>query len=189
MKNTPRTLVLAMSFALITAGTITANAAVVTDLQSGKQIATTFDQTTNTNIFGKLVGVTFKVNSEKNAVAELAQFFGPEAKTVLCRYYSEYAVLKDLAIKHGVTTQQRLAETDVIGVTDKAMMLGITDIDAYALKAGLVTADDYKTGGLAYETKVLTAVNIDIDMRLARGELKQINRPVAGIVPINHDLT
>ena len=187
MKNTPRTLVLAMSFALISAGTTTANAAVVTDLQSGKQIATTFDQT-NTKIFGNLIGTTPMVNTEQNAIKELAQFFGPDAKTVLVRYYSEYAVLKDLAIKHGVTTQQRLAETNVVGVTDKAMMLGITDIDAYALKEGLVTADDYKTGGLAYETKVLTAVNIDIDMRLARGELKQINRPVAGIVPISQEL-
>ena len=187
MKNTPRTLVLAMSFAFFTAG-ITANAAVVTDLQSGKQIATTFDQTSNTKIFGNLIGTTPTMNTEQNAIKELAQFFGPDAKTVLVRYYSEYAVLKDLAIKHGVTSQQRLAETNVVGVTDKAMMLGITDIDAYALKAGLVTTDDYKTGGLAYETKVLTAVNIDIDMRLARGELKQINRPVAGIVPISQEL-
>lgn len=183
MKSSPRTLVLAMSFAIIAGSTI-ANAAVVTDLENSNTVATTFDQATNTEIFGNLPGVTPTVNTEQNAIAELAQFFGPNAKTVLCRYYSEYAVLKDLAIKHGVTTQQRLAETNVIGVTDKAAMLGITDIDGYALKNGLVSADDYRAGGLAYETKVLTAVNADIDARLASGDLKQINRPVVGIVPI-----
>lgn len=181
--NTPRTLVLAMSFAII-AGSTVANAAVVTDLQNSNTFATTFDPSANTNVFGNLINTTPTVNTEKNAVSELAQFFGPDAKTVLVRYYSEYATLKAIAVKHGVTTPERLADTNVISVNDKAMMLGITDIDAYALKHGLVTIDDYKTGGLAYETKVLTAVNANIDMRLASGELKQIDRPVVGIVPI-----
>ena len=94
-----------------------------------------------------------------------------------------------LTFRRGGTTPQRLAETDVISVSDKAMMLGINDIDAYALKRGLVSADDYRAGGLAYESKLLTAVNTDIDERFAIGELKQINRPIAGTVPISQDLS
>ena len=139
MKTNTRTIVLAMAISLAVAGTA-ANAAVAVDTVSGEQIATTFSQNTDINLFGKLdSNVAIAVNDEIKAITDLATFFGPSAKTVLVRYQAEYNTLKAVALKHKVTTPERLAETEVVSVTDKAAMLGIGDIDAYALIPGPVS--------------------------------------------------
>ncbi|MFZ2152027.1 MAG: hypothetical protein WAV09_02900 [Minisyncoccia bacterium] len=176
MNQNIRTITLSISLALA-AGAFTATHALASD-DAGNKIAVGFQANTNINTFGNIDPSTAVVTDESKAVGAMAHFFGPTPKQVLVRKYSEYNALKQAAIKAGVTSPERIAQTEVIVVPELAAMFGVNDIDQYGIDRGLVTREERSIGGLTYNDKLLTSVCTDIMARAARDELK----PVSGDV-------
>lgn len=172
MKTNIRTITLSISLALA-AGTFTATHAFASD-DAGNKIAVGFQANANVDTFGNIDQSTPVVTDESKAVGAIAHFFGPTPKQVLVRKYSEYNALKQAAIKAGVTSPERIAQTEVIVVPELAAMFGVNDIDQYGIDRGLVTNEERSTGSLAYNDKLLTLVCTDIMARAASGELEPV---------------
>lgn len=164
---------LSIALALTANNTFAATHALVSD-NTGSKIAVGFQENADTAIFGNIDQVTPMVTDEIKAVSAIAHFFGPTPKLVLVRKYTEYGALKLAAIKAGVTTPERIAQTEVIVVPEFAAMFGIGNIDQYAIARDLVTNEERASGGLTYNDKVLTLVFNDITSRAMNKELKPV---------------
>ena len=168
-----KTITLSIILALAAGGSFAATHALVSD-NTGNKIAVGFQANTNTNSFGNIDQSTAVITDETKAIGAIAHFFGPTPKQVLVRKYSEYNALKVAAIKAGVTSPERIAQTEVVVVPELASMFGIDNIDQYGVDRGLVTEDERIAGGLMYNDKVLTLSFADITARAANGELKPV---------------
>ena len=173
LMNTVRTITLSISLALA-AGAFMATHALATDISSGKKIAVSFDSSMVGN-FGNMNKSVPVIGDESQAVDALAKFFGPTQKRVLVRTYAEYNALKNAALAAGVTTPERIAETEIIVVPEFAAKFGIHSIDRYALDHGKVTEEEKASGSLDYNDKVVTFAFNHITARAEAGDLKPID--------------
>lgn len=168
-----KTVTLSIALALVATGNSFAATHALASDGTGNKIAVTFDQSVSGK-FGNIDKATSVITDETKAIGAIAHFFGPTPKRVLVRQYSEYNALKQAAIKAGVTSSERIAQTEIIVVPEFASMFGVNNIDQYAIDSGLVSIDERTAGGLAYNDKVLGTVFADITARAKAGELKLI---------------
>lgn len=170
-----KTVTLSIALTLAANGAFAATHGLATD-NLGNQIAVGFnDKLFDHAAFGSIQPSTKIVNDETKALGAMAHFFGKLPKQVLVRKYNEYSALKTAAIKAGVTSPERIAQTDIVVVPEFAAMFGIDNIDEYGVDRKLVTVEERATGGLDYNNKLLNAVFADITARVKADELKPVD--------------
>lgn len=167
--NTNPSRVIALSLALaLTGGTFAPTYALASDIKTNDTIATTFDPTAEPlNITGDQIKV---VNDTTMSLGALADFFGPEAKTVVVGSYMEYEALRQAAIVAGVTNGDRLRDTKIIVLPELAASFGIKNLQHYAERFEL-PGDMSGKSGLEARHQQMIAVYKHMVSRISAGTL------------------
>lgn len=161
------TFILALSIAGVIAGA--PMAVLAKNLDTTETTAITIGQMNDSKQFGSINPII--ATDIVDGMKTLVNFAEPVAKTFVVRNSTTYAQVRAAAIQAGVTTDERVAKTDVFAVEDALAACGLhISTEQYAQIRGLhVTTID---GALPTEVELLTAVYNDLKPRLDSGELK-----------------
>lgn len=125
---------------------------------------------THQELFGKDIIPTVTPNS-KVGLGQLVAFVEPVAKTFVVRSGTVYSRIRNSAQAMGVTTDERVAKTEIFAIEDALAACGLhISAEQYAKVRGLKI--DAVDGELLTEAKLLSAIYNDLQPRLESGELK-----------------
>jgi hypothetical protein len=137
--------------------------------QSTAIVIGTTDQN-HKELFGQELQPMITPNS-KVGLGQLVAFAEPIAKIFVVRSGTVYNRIRDSAQAAGVTTDERIAKTEIFAVEDALAACGLPiSAEQYAMVRGLQI--DNVDGELLTEAKLLGAIYNDLQPRLESGELK-----------------
>lgn len=164
-----KTYVLAIAIAAAMIGTPIAVFA--QDIESGTHTAISIGQHEDINLFGKQVK-PIVVEDYRKGLRNLVQFVAPIQKTFVVRSSTVYNHIRQEAVRTGVTSDERIANTQVFAVEDALAAVGLhMSAEDYALARGIMVGKNEVVGVLPNEADLLTAVYNDLQRRLNDGEL------------------
>lgn len=169
--NTNKTYVLAVAIAAAMIGTPIAVFA--KNVEDGTHTAISMGQyEKDFNLFGDELE-PIVVEDYRKGLRDLVEFVSPVQKTFVVRSSTVYNHIRQEAIRTGVTSNERVANTQVFAVEDALAAVGLhISAEQYALARGLKVSNDEDRGILPNEAELLVAVYNDLIRRLNDGELQ-----------------